>query len=150
MITLPLFTCLIMVAVDESPPPPPPPSRDPFVQALTPPAAAAVNAQVVRAAAALTRITGAPAVEEPQKPGQPVSAPTTTVAPQPITLVLRGTAPDANGAWVALIEDSATKQTVVVRIGQSVNLGGRVAQVARIEHAMLLLQADGELLVFRQ
>ena len=148
MITLSLLYCVAVVAVDESPPRPPTPSRDPFVQALTPPAAAAVNAQVVRTAAALERITGAPSAEAPATPTPAVA--TLPVAPQPITLVLRGTAPDTSGAWVALVEDQATSRTLVVRVGQQINLATRLALVARIEHATLLLQVDDESLVFRQ
>jgi hypothetical protein len=146
MLALPLLCCIAAVAADETPPVP---VRDPFVQALTPPAAAAVNAQIERTAVALARITAAPPPAEPQAPRPPVAAPA-TAAPQPITLVLRGTAPDAAGVWVALIEEPGANRTLVVRAGQWVDLDGRVAQVTRIEHAMLLLQADGGALVLRQ
>ena len=145
MLALSLLFCIAAVAADEAPLAL---SRDPFVPALTPPAAAAIHAQIERTAVALARITGAPPPAEPPAPRPAITAP--TAAPQPITLVLRGTAPDATGAWIALIEQPDANRTLVVRVGQSVDLSGRVAQVVRIQHAMLLLQADGETLVFCQ
>lgn len=121
--------------------------RDPFTEAFALPVAQRITAQAQQTVDDLAKSLAPNNAPEqlPDSAGQKVTA-----ALQPLHVILRGSTPAANGVWIALVEEPTSKRTLVVKVGQTLNLSGHHVLVTKIEATTIWLQAGEKTMVFSQ